>query len=94
MTLYFDGEEAQALWKGPLGGFDTADLADICIVSHVDAVLGSGEGYHGEAVPGLTVQVENAQGGKCQRCWKYDPQVGEDGLCPRCAAVLKAEGLL
>ncbi len=93
VTLYFDGEDARALWNGPLGSFDTAELADICIVSHVDAVLGSGKGYHGEAVPGLTVQVENAQGEKCQRCWKYDPQVGEEGLCPRCAAVLRAEGL-
>ena len=55
--------------------------------------MGSGEGYHGEAVPGLTVKVAPAQGDKCQRCWKFLPGVGADGLCPRCAAVLKAEGL-
>ena len=92
VTLYFDGQEAQALWNGPLGGFDTADLETICIVSHVDAVLGSGQGYQGECIPGLTVQVEPAAGTKCARCWKYDPHVGENGehpeLCPRCAAVV------
>ena len=91
VTLYFDGDEAQALWRGPLGGFDTHDLETICIVSHVDAVIGSGEGYKGEAVPGLTVQVEQASGAKCARCWMYNEHVGEDHdhpeLCPRCAAV-------
>ena len=95
VTLYFDGDEAQALWRGPLGGFDTKDLETICIVSHVDAVIGSGEGYKGEAVPGLTVQVEQASGAKCARCWMYNEHVGEDHdhpeLCPRCAAVVKAE---
>ena len=95
VTLYFDGDEAQALWRGPLGGFDTHDLETICIVSHVDAVIGSGEGYKGEAVPGLTVQVEQASGAKCARCWMYNEHVGEDHdhpeLCPRCAAVVKAE---
>ena len=91
VKLYFDGDEAQKLWRGPLGSFDTHDLETICIVSHVDAVLGGGEGYHGEAVSGLTVAVESAQGEKCQRCWKFDTQVGEDGLCPRCRAVLEQE---
>jgi len=92
VTLYFDGE-AQETWKGALGAFDAADLADLCIVSHVDAVMGSGEGYHGEAIPGLTVKVDSAQGEKCQRCWKFLPDVDAAGLCPRCAAVVKAEGL-
>ena len=48
-----------------------------------------------EAVPGLTVQVEQASGAKCARCWMYNEHVGEDHdhpeLCPRCAAVVKAE---
>ena len=94
VTLYFDGE-AQALWNGPLGGFDTADLETVCIVSHVDAVLGGGEGYAGEAVPGLTVKVEPAEGGKCERCWMYKEDVGRDhdhpALCTRCASVVRAE---
>jgi len=93
VTLYVDGE-AQALWQDRLGSFDAAELADLCIVSRVNVVMGSGSGYAGEAVPGLTVQVAVATGGKCQRCWKYDPEVNAEGVCPRCATVLKAEGLL
>ena len=39
------------------------------------------------------VAVSKADGGKCQRCWKYDVEVGKDpayaDVCPRCAGVLK-----
>jgi len=37
----------------------------------------------------LSVTVERAPGGKCERCWKYTPEVGSDPvlptLCARCA---------
>ena len=34
--------------------------------------------------------VEKAKGSKCQRCWKFLPEVDENGeLCNRCAAVVK-----
>ena len=91
VTLYFDGEAREALGTA-LGSFTPDDLADLCIVSHVDTALGSGAGYAGEAMPGLTVAVEPAPGEKCQRCWKHHPDVNADGLCPRCAAVLAREG--
>ena len=91
VTLYFDGE-AKALWQSALGSFTPDDLADLCIVSHVDAVLGLGTGYTGEAMEGLTVEVSPAQGEKCARCWKHHEGVNADGLCPRCAAVLEQEG--
>ncbi len=91
VTLYFDGE-AKALWESALGSFTPDDLADLCIVSHVDAVMGSGQGYTGEAMEGLTVAVESASGEKCGRCWKHHAGVNADGLCPRCAAVLEQEG--
>ena len=39
-------------------------------------------------VEGLGVEAGRAAGNKCLRCWKFDEQVGEDGLCPRCARVL------
>lgn len=95
ITLYFDGE-GQNFLRGPLGSFDAADLETLCIVSHVETVLGSGAGYQGEAVPGLTVEVKSAGGEKCQRCWMYHEGVGRDAehpeLCPRCAAVVRAEG--
>jgi len=46
-------------------------------------------------VEGLGIHVKKASGGKCQRCWSYSSNVGEDAqyadLCRRCAAVLKGE---
>ena len=45
---------------------------------------------------GVAVSVRKADGGKCERCWMYSEQLGADpdfpGLCPRCAAVMKALG--
>jgi isoleucyl-tRNA synthetase len=40
------------------------------------------------------VSVFKADGAKCERCWKYDPEVGKDTnhptVCARCATVLNA----
>ena len=69
------------------------DLAEIFIVSDcviaegkpdMDKVVGSGDAFKG-----LTVEVSEAAGAKCPRCWKHslDAQA-ETGLCPRCAAVI------
>jgi len=63
------------------------ELADLLIVSQVDLAKDN-EGAKG-LVDGLGVSVQRAAGNKCLRCWKYDPAVGDDGLCPRCAKVLK-----
>ena len=91
VTLYFDGE-SQDMWKNNLGGFDAADLADLCIVSHVDAVMGSGEGVRAEAIPGLTVAVASVNDApKCSRCWKHSHDVNDQELCPRCAQVVADE---
>ncbi|ABO49257.1 Isoleucyl-tRNA synthetase [Desulforamulus reducens MI-1] len=41
----------------------------------------------------LALQVATAEGGKCERCWMYHEEVGNDAehatLCPRCATVVK-----
>jgi len=41
----------------------------------------------------LAVVVERAQGDKCERCWKYTPEVGEDPefptLCANCRAAVR-----
>jgi isoleucyl-tRNA synthetase len=41
----------------------------------------------------LRVRVEEAAGGKCERCWNYSPRVGEDAryptVCERCVAALE-----
>ena len=82
LTLYCSKEVYDFLHAIPMD-----ELADLFIVSHVDLVEGEG-GVKG-LVEGLGVSAAHAAGNKCLRCWKYETTVGEDGLCPRCAKVLK-----
>ena len=58
-------------------------VAQWLIVSQVELV-------EGEAV----VKVEKASGEKCPRCWNYDEHVDENGLCPRCHAVMEGYKLI
>ena len=71
-----------------------AELPEIFIVSAVE-VVSDKQGFAGD-VEGLTVGVSNAQGEKCERCWKFSTTVGEDEkhptLCAHCAAVLAEMG--
>ena len=82
LTLYCSKEVYDFLNAIPMD-----ELADLFIVSHVALVEGEG-GVKG-LVEGLGVSAAHAAGNKCLRCWKYETTVGEDGLCPRCAKVLK-----
>ena len=82
LTLYCSKEVYDFLNAIPMD-----ELADLFIISHVDLVEGEG-GVKG-LVEGLGVSAAHAAGNKCLRCWKYETTVGEDGLCPRCAKVLK-----
>ena len=61
-----------------LSEMDAAELADLFIVSTVEITVGEA----------LSVSVKEAAGEKCPRCWKHSTQAGENGLCPRCAAVV------
>ena len=67
-----------------LDKMDAEELADIFIVSQAE--LKKGDDWK--------VEVEPAQGQKCERCWKVLPTVGSDSshptLCPRCAKVVPA----
>ena len=61
-----------------LAEMDPALLADLLIVSQVNVTVGGQ----------LAASAENAEGTKCPRCWKHSTQADENGLCPRCAAVV------
>ncbi|MDE6898046.1 MAG: isoleucine--tRNA ligase, partial [Lawsonibacter sp.] len=67
-----------------LDGMDADTLADILIVSQAEVQKSD--------MNVLKVDVEPAQGQKCERCWKVLPTVGGDAkhptLCPRCASVI------
>jgi isoleucyl-tRNA synthetase len=64
------------------------ELRYLFIVSAVKLVRGSGNG-----TGGVHVEVQKAEGAKCDRCWNYSTHVGEDKnyptVCERCSAVLK-----
>lgn len=69
------GKEEKELLEKNLGNA----LAQWLIVSQVE--LSEGE---------EKIVVQKASGHKCPRCWNYDEEVDEDGLCPRCHAVMES----
>ena len=66
------------------------NLAEICIVSAVDwnEPEEGAEVANGTNFPQLTIGVSEAKGEKCPRCWMHSEAADENGLCPRCAAVI------
>ena len=67
-----------------LAEMDEEYLADLFIVSQVHVTVGEA----------LAVQVSEAKGEKCERCWKYSSSIGSHAahptLCARCASVVEA----
>jgi isoleucyl-tRNA synthetase len=53
---------------------------------------GGSADFRSEAVPGLEVTVQRADGKKCERCWNYSTHVGENSrypaICERCSAAI------
>ena len=79
--------------KAALEAVSHLNLAEILIVSScteneeppAGATVGQGQSF-----PGLTIAVTEAKGTKCPRCWMHSETPDENGLCPRCAAVVAA----
>ena len=65
------------------------EVSDLFIVSQVKFV---NDNLAESEIGGISIGVEKASGEKCERCWKYDEEVGHDhnhsDVCPRCAKVL------
>ena len=84
VTLYAD-EQAKAM----LNSVKDMNLAELFIVSGcvvadekpTDAVASAG-------IADLFIAVADAAGEKCPRCWMHSVDADENGLCPRCAAVV------
>ena len=66
------------------------EVSDLFIVSQVKFVNDS---LAESEIEGISISVEKSSGEKCERCWKYDEEVGHDhnhsDVCPRCASVLE-----
>ena len=62
-----------------------SDLPALFIVSQATVERGSGEA--------LEIRIERARGDKCERCWKYTTDVGNDPdfptVCAPCARILR-----
>ena len=65
-------------------------LPMLFIVSEVEIRSGAGGSSGDETGPGIT--IERATGVKCERCWRYVPDISADpawaGLCSRCQDAL------
>jgi isoleucyl-tRNA synthetase len=71
---------------------EATELATLFIVSQAELADTLADGTPAEALPGLTIRVERAEGDKCPRCWTYSTGIGTNTvhpeICPRCAAAL------
>ena len=65
------------------------DLRFLFITSQVSFGSVGDKAFAAEAVPGLRVEISRADGEKCERCWNYTTDVGNDatwpGICERCS---------
>ena len=70
-----------------------AQLPGLFIVSQVELMNAGAGDYKSEAVPGLEVTVQRADGKKCDRCWNYSTHVGENTryptICERCTEAIE-----
>ena len=71
--------------------YTETEVSDLFIISQVKFV---NDKLQESEIEGITIAVEKASGEKCERCWKYDEEVGHDhehnDVCPRCAKVLNS----
>ncbi|NKB80286.1 MAG: isoleucine--tRNA ligase [Nitrospirales bacterium] len=73
------------------------DLPALFIVSHVtihqQAFDGKNQHLTSDPSLGIMVDVEKAEGQKCERCWNYRPTVGTDSqhptICDRCREAIQ-----
>jgi isoleucyl-tRNA synthetase len=91
VSLYPASEEQ---WAQLIAFSERTDLAELMIVSSlaINREETPPEASQGETT-GVGIVVQPAAGIKCERCWVFSPQVGDDSeypdLCPRCAEVLR-----
>ncbi|OHE41575.1 MAG: isoleucine--tRNA ligase [Tenericutes bacterium GWF2_57_13] len=80
VTLYPKGKVADLLERLDV------DLASVFIVSQISVRR---DGYGSFKAVDVSIDVEPAPGKPCERCWTVFETLDEDGLCPRCAAIVK-----
>jgi isoleucyl-tRNA synthetase len=78
--------------SGYIQALSGLDLAELLITSAATLTEDepNGDAFMLEDVAGVAVTPGLAQGGKCERCWKLLPEVGEAALCGRCSDAVAA----
>ncbi len=76
-----------------LAALQSVPFEDICITSDISLADADapGDAFTLPETGGIAVTFAKAQGDKCQRCWKFLPDVGthdHPGTCARCDAAL------
>ena len=79
------------------GLLESVGFADVCITSdiRISNEAAPADAFTTPDAPGAQVAVGLAEGEKCQRCWKYLPDVGSHRIpdvCGRCERVLDSIG--
>jgi isoleucyl-tRNA synthetase len=88
-TVHIERDDLRAAIAG-------LDMAEICITSSITLSDSAPKGaaFTVAEVPGVAVAVGQAEGEKCQRCWRVLPEVDADseapGTCGRCADAVKS----
>lgn len=91
VNIYTEDKEIYDYLKSFKGQLET-----IFIVSKVGVLYGEkdlpSDIYPGEEISAIKVSITKAPGKKCERCWCYNVEVGEDQkyptICKKCAAVM------
>ena len=86
-VVYLDKSGMHAGLESPFEWFEGFDAAEFFITSGVELKEGTGseKAFKLWEVPFVHVDVHNAQGEKCDRCWRILPEVkAETKLCLRC----------
>ena len=69
------------------------ELRFLFIVSEVVFEPVGQEAFRSTEVPGLAVEIQTAAGRKCERCWNYTSDVGQDSkwpeICVRCSDAVR-----
>ena len=70
---------------------ENIDIAEIAIISSANLIVDNkiSNGFILDDIKGVKVDVKKANGSKCNRCWKFYTEVNHDGICKRCADVIK-----
>jgi isoleucyl-tRNA synthetase len=72
-----------------------AELTTLTMVSQLGVTREPQAGAASQDLPGLTLAVAGAEGGKCERCWNYATSVGQAAahptLCARCHQIIGSQ---